>query len=296
LSESDTVAPPPGAAALNVTVPVDAFPPTTLVGLTDTDESAAAGAPGSTVIAENRMVSPFLAESWTTRVEDVGNVAIVKLPFVAPAGMVRLDGTLARLGIWLLSVTTSPPAGAGFASVILPVDDAPPATLSGFTVNDDSVGGGGGVPDGFTVSVAACVTPPPLTEIVTIVVEDTVVGASLKKPRVSPAKIVIGLGTAAIDGWLLVAVRLRLKVAVDSTLATASIVPALPPTHVDGVSVSEIGCGDARNVTWSCTVTPFHSAVIVAVVSSVTWLAGMLIGVQHTPAGIVKVGGGFTAG
>jgi hypothetical protein len=39
LSESDTAAPPAGAAAVNVTVPVDELPPTTLVGLTDTAES-----------------------------------------------------------------------------------------------------------------------------------------------------------------------------------------------------------------------------------------------------------------
>ena len=39
LSESDTDAPPAGAAALNDTVPVDELPPTTLVGLSDTPES-----------------------------------------------------------------------------------------------------------------------------------------------------------------------------------------------------------------------------------------------------------------
>jgi len=39
LSESDTDAPPAGAAALNDTVPVDELPPTTLVGLSDTAES-----------------------------------------------------------------------------------------------------------------------------------------------------------------------------------------------------------------------------------------------------------------
>jgi hypothetical protein len=41
LLESDTCAPPPGAAADSVTVPVELLPPTTLAGLTPTDTSAA---------------------------------------------------------------------------------------------------------------------------------------------------------------------------------------------------------------------------------------------------------------
>jgi len=42
LSESVTIAPPLGATALNRTVPVEALPPTTLVGLSDTLERVAA--------------------------------------------------------------------------------------------------------------------------------------------------------------------------------------------------------------------------------------------------------------
>jgi hypothetical protein len=45
LLESETTAPPEGAALVNVTVPVDELPPTTLVGFTDTeDRLATAGA------------------------------------------------------------------------------------------------------------------------------------------------------------------------------------------------------------------------------------------------------------
>ena len=39
LSESDTDAPPAGAAALNATVPVEELPPTTELGLSETDDS-----------------------------------------------------------------------------------------------------------------------------------------------------------------------------------------------------------------------------------------------------------------
>ena len=41
LSESDTTAPPVGAAAVKVAVPVDELPPTTLVGFTDTADKLA---------------------------------------------------------------------------------------------------------------------------------------------------------------------------------------------------------------------------------------------------------------
>src|SRR5260370_23456845 len=50
LLERVTTAPPDGAAPLSVTVPVEEFPPVTLVGLTETEESVrAAGAPDVTV-------------------------------------------------------------------------------------------------------------------------------------------------------------------------------------------------------------------------------------------------------
>jgi hypothetical protein len=44
LLESETDAPPVGAAALKVTVPVDDVPAVTLVGLTETEESDAVAA------------------------------------------------------------------------------------------------------------------------------------------------------------------------------------------------------------------------------------------------------------
>jgi hypothetical protein len=49
LLESATVAPPAGAAALNVTVPVEELPPVTVVGFNESDERVAvAAAEGAT--------------------------------------------------------------------------------------------------------------------------------------------------------------------------------------------------------------------------------------------------------
>jgi hypothetical protein len=58
LSPSDTATPPPGAAALNVTVPVAEVPPTAVVGLTLNAESVAEAAASVTVSDANRIV-PF---------------------------------------------------------------------------------------------------------------------------------------------------------------------------------------------------------------------------------------------
>src|SRR2546426_7139343 len=60
LLESATVAPPAGAAPLNVTVPVeDCVPPITLVGLSVSDESVAGGGgAGATAIEAVRVTPP----------------------------------------------------------------------------------------------------------------------------------------------------------------------------------------------------------------------------------------------
>lgn len=67
LSESDTAAPPLGAAALKMTVPVEALPPVTLVGLRLKAESVGpdggGGGGGLTVIAANWNTLLSAAES-----------------------------------------------------------------------------------------------------------------------------------------------------------------------------------------------------------------------------------------
>ena len=57
--------------------------------------------------------------------------------------------------------------------------------------------------DGFTSSVADCVTPPPDTEIVTGVSTETDDVKMLKPPRVVPAGTIMPCGTDATAGWLL---------------------------------------------------------------------------------------------
>jgi hypothetical protein len=85
-------------------------------------------------------------------------VLTVKDALVAPAATVTLEGTPATVVLLLESVTCAPPVGAGPLSVTVPVDEFPPMTLVGLSVNEESVGAGGGA--GVTVSVADLVAPP----------------------------------------------------------------------------------------------------------------------------------------
>ena len=69
------------------------------------------------------------------------DVFTVKLALVLPAGTVTLEGTLAA-PLLLESITWAPPAGAGPLSVTVPVEDwTPPATLLGFNVSEETIGG-----------------------------------------------------------------------------------------------------------------------------------------------------------
>ncbi len=86
--------------------------------------------------------------------DDTGLVLTVKVPLVAPAGTITLEGTVAAPVLLLESRTWAPPAGAGPFSVTVPVEDCtPPITLVGLSVSEETVGG-------VTVSEAVWVTPP----------------------------------------------------------------------------------------------------------------------------------------
>ena len=194
-----TTAPPEGAALVSVTVPCDAVPPVTLAGLTATDDNAAAAGVFDVVNTALRLTPPdtplMVAEVDAAAVA----VVTVNVPLVAPAATVTLAGTVARAVLLLVSVTTAPPEGAALASVAVPCEVLPPATVDGLSVIAESVAGGGAA--GVTVKVADCVTPPPDTEIVTTVVVVTAVVKMLNPPLVFPAGIVTLLGTmVATDG------------------------------------------------------------------------------------------------
>jgi hypothetical protein len=133
LSLSETTVPPLGAAAVNVTVPVEDVPPTTVAGLRLTADNDVEVGVGFTVIDVNRVVPFSDAVRLTVVVNDDVEVAIVKLALVAPAGTMTLAGTLATVGSWL-ERSTGTSTDCALPSLTVPVADCPPVTLVGLTV------------------------------------------------------------------------------------------------------------------------------------------------------------------
>jgi hypothetical protein len=139
LLESATIAPPDGAAPLSVTVPVEKFPPVTLVGFSVTDERVGGGADAGVTMSEADLVAPpYVAEILTVVDVATALVLTVNVAVVAPATTVTLGGTLAAVVLLLESVTCAPPAGAGPLSVTVPVEEFPPVTLVGFSESEES--------------------------------------------------------------------------------------------------------------------------------------------------------------
>jgi hypothetical protein len=90
LLESETVEPPEGAAELRVTVPVELFPPVTLVGFRVTDETVGEELPGFTVKLVDTVVVPDWAYTGAVQLEEILVVPMVKVPLVLPAGIVTI--------------------------------------------------------------------------------------------------------------------------------------------------------------------------------------------------------------
>jgi len=144
-----TETPPVGAAAFSCTVPVELFPPTTLVGFSDTEDTPIAGL---TVIVAFAL-PPKVAVMLTVVVVATELVVTANVVDVLPAGTVTLAGTAATNVLLLERFTATPPAGEAPLRVTVPVEGLPPVTMVGFRETEDRVTAG------FTVKAAVRVVP-----------------------------------------------------------------------------------------------------------------------------------------
>jgi len=82
-------------------------------------------------------------------------VSTMNVALLAPAATVTVAGTVAVDVLPLERETTAPPVGAGPLSITVPVEGAPPVTLVGFSVSEETVGRA----CGSTVKEAVLVAP-----------------------------------------------------------------------------------------------------------------------------------------
>jgi hypothetical protein len=155
LLDSMTTAPPDGAGAVNVTVPVPRSPPRIVVGLT---EIAASPLTGAVVMVKVPLCDEPLPVAVIVALVLAFTDCVLteKLAELAPGGTVTLAGTTA-LRLLLDRLMTVPPFGAVPLNVTVPIVPIPPCTVDGFKVTEDGTMGGAACP---IVSVAVAVPPP----------------------------------------------------------------------------------------------------------------------------------------
>lgn len=137
LSDSDTTAPPAGAAAVRVTVPVEDVPPVTLAGFTDNADSVGVEPPSAGLIVSVPALVTFsnVAEICTVDVEVTCATFTGNVVLVWPCETITLKGTVASTVLLLSRFTTELPGDAD-ASVTLPVTVPGPTTVLGVNVTD----------------------------------------------------------------------------------------------------------------------------------------------------------------
>lgn len=124
-----TEAPPAGAGPLKTTVPAEAVPPVTEVGLNVSEETIGDASTVTlvvAVVASGNVAVRVTLDSVFVATDVIANVALVD-----PAGTSTFVGTLTNDGALLLSATLAPPAGAAALSCSVPVADVPPSNVLG---------------------------------------------------------------------------------------------------------------------------------------------------------------------
>jgi hypothetical protein len=182
-----TEIPPLGAGPLSVIVPVDPFPPRTLVGNRVSNDGVGAFTAKVTVLEPL-----YVAVIPTGVAADTGTVVIGKVAMDAPPATVTVAGTVATTALPLASVTVTPAVGATPDKVTVPVEPFPPIKVDG---SSDTLRTAGG----FTVRETVLLTPKVAVIAVSVAV-DTGTEAIRNVAEVAPASIftVAGGATAAV--------------------------------------------------------------------------------------------------
>ena len=188
-------------------------------------------------------------------------VDTAKLALVDPAGTITVAGTVAAAVLPLESATTMPPVGAGPLRVTVPVEGAPPDTLVGLGLKEESEGA-------VTERTVVVVTPSWVAEIVTFVDADTGFVETANVALVAPAGTVTLAGTVAAAVLLLACVTTTPPVGAVPLSVTVPLEDA-PPVMVVGTTLT-VDSSEGLTVRAALIVTPLYVATIVTTVAAST--------------------------
>jgi hypothetical protein len=176
------------------------------------------------------VMPPREAAIVTTVFLETDVVVTLNVADLAPEGMINFDGTLACNDWLLVSVITTPAAGAGPVSVTFPTAVEPPETVDGSRVSDVSAAG-------WTVTFTVFVTPEKLAVILPIVVAPTGAVETEKLTDVAFAGTVTTGGTEAAE----VALERLTLAPIAGAGPVRLTVPVIdcPPVILDGLTLTE---------------------------------------------------------
>src|SRR4029078_10223942 len=154
-------------------------------------------APARTVRLADRVTLPGNPVMATDVFAETVKVVTVKLVWVWPAGTVTDGVACAADGLFVESVTETPPDGAAAVRVTVPATLVPPVTLVAPSVSDCNAGAVAPAP---RLMNSVFVTPPALALMVPVVNEATLLVVTVKLPELLPAGIDTLAGTCTTDG------------------------------------------------------------------------------------------------
>lgn len=184
-------APPVGAAAARVTVPVGEFPPTSEAGVVLT-LAKSAGFTVTVVVAEVPLSDAVIVTNCGVATDSPVTVKVVE---VVPAGTVTVAGTPAEVESELVRVTTSPDGPALPLRATVPLTVVPPTMVDEARPTEL-------MPAVVTLSVAVELTPPEPAVMIAVTFVETAVVVMGKVAVVAPACTKTEFGTT-VEGSLL---------------------------------------------------------------------------------------------
>jgi hypothetical protein len=175
-------------------------------------------------------------------------VVTVKVPVVAAAATVTLAGTVATAVLELVSVTTTPPVGAGPVSVTVPVEGFGPTTDTGLTEREESAAGS-------TVRGAVFATPEYVAEMLSTAEDVTAFVVTVNVAEVAPAATVTLDDTVAAEVFELDRLT-NAPVELAGKVSVTVPVTGLPPATADEDRATEARAAPGVTVNVAVCVTP----------------------------------------